>query len=446
MMKLNGLRNLVLFVAAGTGGVAALAQTVSDPAGANLSIPLNTQFLGNSDPSVHKATAIVNGAVITETDVNQRVALILISNNTREISPQEMQQLRAQTLRALVDETLQIQAAESQDIKITQKELDTYFAQVARNQKTDAATFAAELRQRGSSDKALKRQLHGQLAWRQLQSRRIAPFVNIADEEVKAIIDRMTASKGTEEYKVSEIFLSATPETSADVRASADRIIQQIRAGASFAAFARQFSEASTAAQGGDLSWIRAERLPEELSGPLKVLGVGQVSTPIPVAGGFSILFLEDKRKVLVADARDAVLSLKQLMLKLPANTTQQEAQAKVNQLVEAGKTMGGCGGADAAAARIGATVGTRDDMKVRDFPPQMQQAMMSLNIGEATPPFGNPQEGVAIIVLCGRDDPAQAAAPNFDQIYGQIEEQRLAARAQRYLRDLRRDAVVEYR
>jgi peptidyl-prolyl cis-trans isomerase SurA len=255
----------------------------------------------------------------------------------------------------------------------------------------------------------------------------------------------LTASKGTEEYKVSEIFLSATPETSAEVRANAERIIQQIRNGASFAAFARQFSEASTAAQGGDLSWISPERLPDELASVLKTMTVDQVSSPIPVAGGFSILMLQDKRQVLVADARDSVLSLKQLTLELPANITQADAQAKIDQLTQIGKTMGGCGGADAAAAKIGAKIGA-NDMRVRDFPGTMQPAMMALNVGEATPPFGNLKEGISIIVLCGRDDPAPNAGPTFDQVYAQIEEQRLAARAQRYLRDLRRDAVVEYR
>jgi peptidyl-prolyl cis-trans isomerase SurA len=55
-------------------------------------------------------------------------------------------------------------------------------------------------------------------------------------------------------------------------------------------------------------------------------------------------------------------------------------------------------------------------------------------------------QDGVRALVLCGRDDPQTASGPSFDQIYAQIEEDRVNRRARRYLRDLRRDAVVEYR
>lgn len=107
---------------------------------------------------------------------------------------------------------------------------------------------------------------------------------------------------------------------------------------------------------------------------------------------------------------------------------------------------MGGCGGAEAAATRLGAELVSNDQNRVRDLPPALQEMLLSMSIGQATKPFGSLQEGVRVLVLCGRDDPPPAGAPSFDQIYAQIEEQRINMRAQRYLRDLRRDAVVEYR
>jgi peptidyl-prolyl cis-trans isomerase SurA len=52
----------------------------------------------------------------------------------------------------------------------------------------------------------------------------------------------------------------------------------------------------------------------------------------------------------------------------------------------------------------------------------------------------------VRVLVLCGRDDPEATGAPSFEQVYARLEEERVNRRAQRYLRDLRRDAVVDYR
>ena len=38
------------------------------------------------------------------------------------------------------------------------------------------------------------------------------------------------------------------------------------------------------------------------------------------------------------------------------------------------------------------------------------------------------------------------SSAPSYDQIYNQLNDERINSRAQRYLRDLRRDAVIEFR
>jgi peptidyl-prolyl cis-trans isomerase SurA len=95
---------------------------------------------------------------------------------------------------------------------------------------------------------------------------------------------------------------------------------------------------------------------------------------------------------------------------------------------------------------RIGATVATNDAVRMRDLPPALQEVMKNLSIGQATPAFGSAKDGLRVLVLCGRDDPAQAGGPNFEQIYAQMSEERVNMRARRYLRDLRRDAIVDYR
>src|SRR3546814_7788654 len=136
------------------------------------------------------------GHVITGTDVDQRTALILLSNQATQVPAEELQRLRAQVLRNLVDETLQIQAAEAADIKVEQSEIDQYFAQYAQNFGSTPEAFAEFLHSKGSSARAVKRQIHGELAWTRLQSSRIEPFVNVGEEEVQSLIDRLQASKG----------------------------------------------------------------------------------------------------------------------------------------------------------------------------------------------------------------------------------------------------------
>jgi len=424
-----------------------IGQTIEDgeDLGGGLNLPKDITVFGNRDPNIRTATAIVNGTIITQTDVEQRLALVVAANGGR-IEESERERLRLQVLRNLIDETLQIQEAAAQKVEVENAEIQQTYERVAANFRTSPKDFAKYLRDQGSSENSIKRQIQGETAWRRVLSRRVEPFVAVSDEEVNAIIARLNASKGSDEYHVGEIFLSTTPTTMGEAQANAERIIDQVRRGASFTAYARQFSEASTAAVGGDLGWVRAEQLPEQLSAVVTRLSPGQISTPIEVPGGYSIIALLDKRQVLGSDPRDAILSLKQLTIKFPKGMTQDQATPKVEAFANALQRLQGCGKAAELAAEVGADVVNNDQMRVRDLPPQLQDLMLRLQVGQATPPFGSLADGVRSLVLCGRDDPQPSSGPSFEQIQSQIEEERVNRRAQRYLRDLRRDAVIEYR
>jgi peptidyl-prolyl cis-trans isomerase SurA len=67
------------------------------------------------------------------------------------------------------------------------------------------------------------------------------------------------------------------------------------------------------------------------------------------------------------------------------------------------------------------------------------------MNVGQATAPFGN-IERISVLVLCGRDDAPAVATPTRESVADALEEQRMQRQANRYLRDLRRDAIIDYR
>lgn len=433
-------------------GALALALCLSLPARAQvetpqgaISIPENVTIFGKNDPNVRRAAVVVNGEIITGTDIDQRLALILAANEGK-VGEEEMKRLRMQVLRNLMDETLQIQEARSNDIEIAEEEVDQTYARVAQQNFNQSATaLNAYLSRIGSSAASLKRQIRGELAWQRLLRRNVQPFVNVSEEEVKELLERLRAAKGTEEFRIGEIFLSATPETQASVFENGKRIVDQLRQGGSFVAYARQFSEASTAAVGGDLGWIRLAQLPAELASAARELSPGQLVGPVQIRGGFSILYLIDKRQVLTADPRDAVLSLKQISISFPAGTTQPQAQRRATEFAEAMKAARGCGTVDAIAAGIGAQVVANDQVKARDLPGPLQDVLLGLSLGETSPPFGSIDDGVRVLMLCGRDDPQAESGPSFDQLMAQMEDDRVNKRAQMYLRDLRRDAVIDY-
>jgi peptidyl-prolyl cis-trans isomerase SurA len=442
-------KSRAMLLAAGiTASVAAAGVAIAQDAPANSTSPLNlpseVTVFGARLPDVVKATAIVNGEVITQTDINQRVAFLLISSE-RQPQGEEIERLRQQVFSNLIDESLQIQAAKAAEIEITDAEIDRTVARVAANVKQTPEQMAEYLKSRGASIRTIRRQIQGEIAWRRLQSAKIESGSSVGEDEVKAVLDRMEASKGTQEYRVGEIFLPATSATMQQTQANAAQIIQGIRQGGSFVAYARQYSEASTAAVGGDLGWVRPEQLPEQISNVMRSMSPGQISAPIPVSGGVSIIALQDVRKILTADPRNAVLTLKQVSINFPAGTSRQSAEPIVARFADAARSIGGCGGAEKMAAEFKAEVVEADDVKLRDLPPVLQNMMMGMQIGQATQPIGSLDEGVRVLVLCGRDE-VDPTMPTYDQVFAQMNEERVNLRARRYLRDLRRDAVIDFR
>jgi peptidyl-prolyl cis-trans isomerase SurA len=434
------------------GAYAVAAQDPAGETGATLSadtfnIPDNIVILGRNDLKLRRPTALVNGTIVTGTDVDQRVALLLAANEAKDVPEAEIQRLRLQVLRNLIDETLQIQEATAQEMTVTAEEVSATYSRLANDRfSRSVEALDAYLRSVGSSPQSLKRQIEGELAWDRLLRRNVAPFVNVSTEEVNELYQRLQASRGTAEYRIGEIFLSANPANRTAVSENAKRIVEQLRQGASFVAYARQFSEASTASVGGDLGWIRIEQLQNpQLEEVARQLQPGQLVGPIEIPGGFSILYLIDKRQVGMADPRDAVMSLKQISLDFPQGISQEDARQRAAAFAQAIQNIHGCGQADSAAAAIGAQVVTNDQITIRSLPEALQSALLELNVGQATPPFGSLDDGVRVLMLCGRDDPAPEAGPDRETLQSAMEDDRINKRAQRYLRDLRRDAVIEY-
>src|SRR5437868_10883765 len=193
MMKLGWFaRAAILLIAPLATAMAAAQDGQQPPANGQLNIPSNVQFVGQTEAGVRKATAIVNGDVITGSDIDQRAAW-LIAANQLQIPPAEMERFRAQVLRQLIDESLEIQAAAQQEIGVEDREVDQYYARFAQNVRQTPQAFGPFLRAMGSSERSLRRLIRGELSWQRVQRRNIEPFVTVGDDEVQTVMRNLEA-------------------------------------------------------------------------------------------------------------------------------------------------------------------------------------------------------------------------------------------------------------
>ncbi|MHA4915608.1 peptidylprolyl isomerase, partial [Enterococcus faecium] len=81
--------------------------------------------------------------------------------------------------------------------------------------------------------------------------RKVRPQVDVSDAEIDDALARVKANVGKTESRVAEIFVPIDRVEQADeAKRSADRIMEQLRRGAPFAAVAQQFSHGATAQSG----------------------------------------------------------------------------------------------------------------------------------------------------------------------------------------------------
>jgi peptidyl-prolyl cis-trans isomerase SurA len=190
-----------------------------------------------------RAAAVVNDQVISQLDVEMRMRLVMLSAG---ISPQEVERgrLQDQVMRNLINERLQLQAAERFGFSVSEEEIDEAVARVAQNNNMSADRFLSILRQNNVTVETFREQLRANLAWQKVIRNRLSRDVSISDEDVDDAVERFQARQGERQYRVREIFLAVDEEQELPrVRQTAQRLMQQLRQGAEFGALARQFSQ-----------------------------------------------------------------------------------------------------------------------------------------------------------------------------------------------------------
>ncbi len=386
-----------------------------------------------------RAAAVVNDEVISMFDLDMRLRLAILATGQQD-NRQLRDRITAQVIRALIDEQLQEQEAKRLGITITDERVANAAKEIARRNKLTIEKFTNLLESRGILPEAFFDQIRGQLTWGALVARRLRPTVQVTAEEVEEVVRRIVANRGARQRRVSEIFLAVDTALQEDeVRRSAERLFEQLRAGASFPSLARQFSESATAARGGNLGWVQEGQLPEELEKVLAQMRPGMLSRPIRTLSGFHILLLGEERQ---SSLGEVTLHLKHVLIAIPSGASEEQRREAAERAGQVRQRIAGCAGLDELASEIGAPgSGDLGTVKLNDLLAQIRDAVMALPAGQPSQPV-SVSGGLGVLVVCDRTE----SGIDRKRIQERLTAQRLDMLSRRYMRDLRRDANVDIR
>ncbi len=375
--------------------------------------------------------AIVNDRVISTFDVRQRANLLLVSAGIQS-TPELQQRARAQALRDLIDENLQIEEAERYEVTIDPNQIDRRLADIARQNETTLDGFVQQLAQAGVSITTLRAQIQADMAWQRLMSGMYGSRVRVSQVEVTETQQRIAANATRPQYQLSEIFLPAETEAEfAEMEQGAMRLLEQMQRGAPFPMVARQFSQSPSAAAGGDIGWIAAPELAPELQPIAERLQQGQVSLPVRTQNGVYIIAMRDRRAGAPTGAT-TIAALRQITA--PA--------ARQNALERVQRRIDGCGNLEREVATVeDATLLDLGQTQESELSPAIRDRVASVQTGRASPVVIDGDQ-VNIVIVCARET-GGAGMPSREEISARLREQELTMLADRYLRNLRREATI---
>ena len=398
-----------------------------------------------------RIAAIVNGDVISEGDIGNRARLFAISTGL-PLTPDVIERLRPQMLRQLIDEKLRIQEAQRRKIVIQDAQIAAAIKDIETRNGMQPGALRAKLSSDGVSTRTLIDQIRAQLAWSQMLRDVVADRIHVTESDV-AEQQKLAAQRvGQTEFRLGEIFIPVdNPANSADAQRFAETVISELRAGASFALVAAQFSQTQSALEGGEAR-LGADQPARSRGRPDRHPDAGRRDQQCGAGAGR----LLDRRAAGEA-ARSAtniatVVTLRQAFVAFttpltdPQNPTEQQRQALAKaRSIQA--TVKSCDQMDAVAkANNGPNHPVNPgDVRVEGVnPPAFRQMLDTIPIGKPTEPLIS-RDGIAVITVCTREQKNLGEITATD-IQHRLVNERIEMLSLQTMRDLHRKATIDTR
>ena len=394
---------------------------------------------------VLRIRAIVNDDVISFYDLFQRVRLLIMTSAIPD-SPDNRKRLAPQVLRAMIDEKLRLQEAARLNIRVPTSRVNQQISLLEKRNNLPSGSIPKLLDQASIGHSVLHDKLRGELAWQSIVRRRLVKQVNISNEEIEDEFRRLQSIQHLPKYKVSEIFLAVdNPDQEDQVLDVARRLLGQLDEGAKFNLIAREFSQSSSAATGGNLGTVSKGQLDPKLEKALDALNNGGLAGPLRTLSGFYILKLHERISSTTNKNEPVMAVISQLLLPLKAEAKKAEIDSQKDIAAQIRDTSTSCKHLDESGSALNAPQsGSLGKINIEELPLTISKAIRDLPANKVSPTI-RVAEGLLLMMVCEWDKP-KASLPPKKEVRARLGDRQLNLLMQRYMRDLRRTAYIDLR
>lgn len=262
--------------------------------------------------------ATVNGVNIKEDTVTEQIMSLRQSSYESDedwatyLSQQGLtpESYRENVIDSIARQYLLTQAEKEYDITVSQDDLDEAWDEAVENYGGDEDTFVDMITQFGFTKETYQENTKSSLSQEKLREK-VASVEDPTDDQIVSYInenlDTYNDARRSSHilFKVAD---DATDEESAEVEAKAQEVLDKLNAGeVEFADAAKEYSEDSSADDGGDVGWDKLTTFVTEYQDALSALSTGQMSGLVKTTYGYHIILCTDQFNVESVSSADEI-------------------------------------------------------------------------------------------------------------------------------------------
>ena len=417
-------------------------------AGVLFALPLCSQA---AQQSLDNVIAIVNKDVVLQSEVDRLMHKVQADAAEQNQSLPPYHQLHKQILDRLIEDSLILQLAERQGLRISDSQLDQALASLAAEKGLSTADLQKKAEREGLNPAEFRETVRKEMLISEVRRNQLRQRINITDQEVKQLAKLISAqgSKG-QRFHIEHILLSLPSDANRSeqqrVAEKAGQLLQQLKKGADFHQMAVAESADNKALNGGDWGWMTLEEMPslmaEAVSGAYKNQFIG----PLRSGAGLHIIHVKDIQGQQAIEMQE--VNARHILLKTSVILSDEKAEQMLKGFlrdIQSGKTTFAKQAEkysdDTGSATKGGELGwANPDMYV----PEFRDMVKKLPIGEFSRPFKT-VHGWHIVQVEGRRNQANTPEALENRAYQMIYNRRFAEEAQTWIDELRDEAFIQF-
>ena len=333
--------------------------------------------------------------------------------------------------KSLIDDRLKLKASEKFSVQITPAALNFEMEMFAKRANLTVDQFAKRLKKAGVDKVTWENYMQSPILWFETVNRRFASEISSSMLN-KNIENQLTT--GTEiQVLLTEIIIPVQVgfEEEANKRIEELRELKSLE---KFSEAAFKYSVASTRELGGKIKWQNLSKLPSVVRPLIAGLSKGEVSEPLPIAGGLAIFQLRDLRESGYRKSKSKFVDYVKFKFK---------KSHKLEKLLISNVMM--CDDLysflkDAKQAEL-----IRNNVKENSLSKNLKNILSQLDENEFIVQNGDDITS-DLVMVCGRSEKENLSKSDTINISRSLANKRLLSLANSYLENLRQEARIVFK